>query len=120
MHSLARNCEYGTLQEELIRDRIVIGIRDKALSRRLQLDADRTLEKAMRLVRQNEAVGEQQKVLKGNLEYKNKSLVRQNEAVGGQQKESTESVDLDKVGASSKHRGGEKAEVFPVREGTRG
>ena len=37
LHSLARNCEYGTLQEELIRDRIVIGIRDKALSRRLHL-----------------------------------------------------------------------------------
>eukprot|EP00731_Ephydatia_muelleri_P020339 Em0013g66a len=108
LHSLARNCEYGTLQEELIRDRIVIGIRDKALSRRLQLDADLTLEKAMRLVRQNEAVGEQQKVLQGNLEYKKESLVRQNETVGGQQKESAESVDLDKVGVSSKHRGGEK------------
>eukprot|EP00731_Ephydatia_muelleri_P009839 Em0005g425a len=108
LHSLARNCEYGTLQEELIRDRIVIGIRDKALSRRLQLDADLTLEKAMRLVRQNEAVGEQQKVLQGNLEYKKESLVRQNETVGGQQKESAESVDLDKVGVSSEHRGGEK------------
>ena len=108
LHSLARNCEYGTLQEELIRDRIVIGIRDKALSRRLQLDADLTLEKAMRLVRQNEAVGEQQKVLQGNLEYKKESLVRQNETVGGQQKESAESVDLDKVGVSNEHRGGEK------------
>ena len=70
LHSLARNCEYGTLREEFIRDRIVIGIRGKALSRRLQLDAALTLEKAMRLVRQNEAVGEQQKVLQGNVEYK--------------------------------------------------
>ena len=92
----------------IIRDSIVIGIRDKALSRRLQLDADLTLEKAVRLVRQNEAVGEQQKVLQGNLEYKKESLVRQNETVGGQQKESAESVDLDKVGVSSKRRGGEK------------
>ena len=90
------------------RKSIVIRIRDKALSRRLQLDADLTLEKAMRLVRQNEAVGEQQKVLQGNLEYKKESLVRQNETVGRQQKESAESVDLDKVGVSSKHRGGEK------------
>eukprot|EP00731_Ephydatia_muelleri_P036195 Em0214g1a len=61
--------------EELIRDRIVIGIRDKALSRRLQLDADLTLEKAMRLVRQNEAVGEQQKVLQGIWNTKKERIV---------------------------------------------
>ena len=115
LHSLARNCEYGTLQEELIRDHIVIGIRDKALSRHLQLDAALTLEKAMRLVRQNEAVGEHQKVLQGNVEYKKERLVRQNEAVGRQQKESAESVDLDKVGASSKHGGGEKRKCFRCR-----
>lgn len=97
LHSLARNCEYGDLREELIRDRIVIGIRDKALSRRLQLDAALTLEKAMRLVRQSEAVGEQQKVLQGNVEYKKERLERQDEAMGEQQKEPPESVDLDKV-----------------------
>ena len=49
LHSLARNCEYGTLREELIRDRIVMGIRHKALSRRLQLDAALTLEKAINI-----------------------------------------------------------------------
>eukprot|EP00731_Ephydatia_muelleri_P002769 Em0001g2769a len=58
LHSLARNCEYGTLQEELIRDRIVIGIRDKALSRRLQLDADLTLEKAMRSMCRSNSISE--------------------------------------------------------------
>ena len=62
----------------------------------------------MRLVRQNESVGEQQKVLQGNVGYKKESLVHQNETVGGQQKESAERVDLDKVGANSKHGGGEK------------
>ena len=46
----------------MIRDRIVIGILDKALSKRLQLE---TLEKAARMVRQSESVGEQQQVLKG-------------------------------------------------------
>ena len=34
----------------------------------------------MRLVRQSEAVGDQQKVLQGNLEYTKESLVRQNES----------------------------------------
>ena len=65
LHALARNCEYGQLQEELIRDRIVIGILDKALSKRLEMDPELTLEKASRMVRQSESVREQQLVLKG-------------------------------------------------------
>ena len=65
LHALARNCEYGQLREELIRDRIVIGILDKALSKRLQMDPELTLEKESRMVRQSESVGEQQLVLKG-------------------------------------------------------
>eukprot|EP00731_Ephydatia_muelleri_P016317 Em0009g741a len=65
LHALARNCEYGQLREELIHDRTVIGILDKALSKRLQLDPGLMLEKAARMVRQSECVGEQQLVLKG-------------------------------------------------------
>ena len=38
LHGPARNCEYGQIREELIRDRTEIGILDKALSKRLQLD----------------------------------------------------------------------------------
>ena len=51
LHNLAENCDYGMLKSELIRDRIVVGIRDSALSQRLQLDPDLTLEKAMRVAR---------------------------------------------------------------------
>ena len=65
LHALARNCDNGQLRDELIRGRIVIGILDKALSKRLQLDPGLTLEKAARMVRQSESVGEQQRVLKG-------------------------------------------------------
>ena len=43
---------------------LVIGILDKALSKRLQMDPKLTLEKAARMVRQSESVGEQQRVLK--------------------------------------------------------
>ena len=64
LYKLTENCDYGALQAEVIRDRIVVGIRDKALSKRLQLDADLTLEKAKKIVRQQEAVQEQQQVLK--------------------------------------------------------
>ena len=43
LYSLAENCEYGALRDEMIRDRIVVGIRDRSLSERLQLNADLTL-----------------------------------------------------------------------------
>ena len=49
----------------MIRDRIVVGIRDKALSERLQLDIKLTLESAKTSVRQREAIHEQQQLLKG-------------------------------------------------------
>ena len=66
MYSLAESCEFGALKDELIRDRIVVGIRDKALSERMQVDPNLTLDKAKREVRQREAVQEQQGVLKGD------------------------------------------------------
>ena len=36
LFNLAEHCNFGVLREELIRDRIVVGIRDKALSEKLQ------------------------------------------------------------------------------------
>ena len=47
LHCLAEHCEFGTLKDQLIRDRIVVGLRNKQLSEKLQLDPDLTLEKAM-------------------------------------------------------------------------
>ena len=64
LYALADNCEYGTMKEELIRDRLVVGILDDALSKKLQLMSDLTLEKAKKEVQQNEAVQEQQQTLK--------------------------------------------------------
>ena len=63
LYSLAANCEYGALQDEMIRDRLVVGIRDAVLSEKLQLDADLTLEKAKKSIRQREAIREQQTIL---------------------------------------------------------
>ena len=65
LYSLAENCAYGDLRDQMIRDRIVVGIRDSTLSERLQLDPELTLEKAKTLVRQREAVHEQQSILRG-------------------------------------------------------
>ena len=39
LYSLADNCQYGNLKEEMIRDRLVVRIRDSALSERLQMDS---------------------------------------------------------------------------------
>ncbi len=66
LYTLVANCNYGALQDEMLRDRLVVGIRDTALSERLQLDAELTLEKAKKAIRQREAVHEQQYVLKGS------------------------------------------------------
>ena len=44
---LAEYCEYGTLNDEMIRDQIVVGIRDTSLSLKMQLDANLTLKKAI-------------------------------------------------------------------------
>ena len=47
----------------MIRDRIVVGIRDSSLSAKLQMDPDLTLEKAKQVVHQQEAVRKQQAIL---------------------------------------------------------
>ena len=52
------------MKEELIRDRLVVRIRDLALSEQLQMEAELTLDKAKRLIRQCKVVKEQQDTLK--------------------------------------------------------
>ena len=54
MYCLAEYCEFGTLRDDLIRDRIVVGIKDKKLSEQLQLDSKLTLEKAITKTMQSE------------------------------------------------------------------
>ena len=78
LYTLAENCDYGDLKDQMIRDRIVVGIRDQAQSERLQMDAGLTLEKAKTLVRQREAVHKQQILLKhGQKDDKSINFLRQ-------------------------------------------
>ena len=83
LYGLAESCEFGDFRDELMRDRLVVGIRDGALSERLQLDPSLTLEKAKTAVRQKEAVREQQQTLK-NGSARNNPIVL--EEVSGRQK----------------------------------
>ena len=66
LYSLSESCDYGALKEEMLRDRIVVGIRDTSLSERLQMDDKLTLEKAKKMVRQKEAVSQHGQELRGD------------------------------------------------------
>ena len=50
LYSLAETCNYKELKEEMICDRLVVGIRDRTLSEKLQLDAGLTLESAKKKI----------------------------------------------------------------------
>ena len=47
------HCCYGDFQDELIRDRIVVGLKDSTLSEKLQLDPTLMLETAITAARQS-------------------------------------------------------------------
>lgn len=49
----------------MIRDRIVVGVQDRKLSEKMQLDAKLTLESATAMARQSETVKNQQDALHG-------------------------------------------------------
>ena len=65
LYDLAECCDYGDMKEQMIRDRLVAGIRDHALSEKLQTDSKLTLDTAKKTICQKEAVHEQQQSLKG-------------------------------------------------------
>ena len=65
LYGLAEHCGYSGLHDEMIRDRIVVGLRDARLSEKLQLDAELSLDKAVAQVRQAEAVKQQQSLVRG-------------------------------------------------------
>ena len=44
---MTRNCAFGTLEEELIRDRIVCGVISEKVKERLLRERDLTLDKAI-------------------------------------------------------------------------
>ena len=64
LYKLVENCNYGGLQEEMIKDRLVVDIRNQRLSEKMQLDPNLNLEKAKKMARQQEAVHDQSRKLK--------------------------------------------------------
>ena len=71
LHDLIEHCGYpASIKNELIHDRLVVGIRDTKLSQTLQMDTFLMLERAKRQICQKEAIGEQQHTLKREVEVK--------------------------------------------------
>lgn len=65
LRRLAANCEFGTLKEQLIKDRIVCGIRDSKVRNRLLREKDLNLAKAIEISRAAEQAEHQIKQLCG-------------------------------------------------------
>jgi hypothetical protein len=63
LYKLSEHCNYGSLREELIRDRLVVGIRDPRLSEKMQLNRELTLADAMDMARRTAQVQSQSKEL---------------------------------------------------------
>ena len=61
----SQSCEFGSLQDSVIRDRVVVGIRDSKIKERLLRDSELTLERAIDICKANEAAQAQMKVLTG-------------------------------------------------------
>ena len=59
VYSLAEHWDFAALKEEIIRERLVVGVRDTALSERLQMDPSLTLEKGKKLFSGKKQLGTQ-------------------------------------------------------------
>ena len=65
LHTLSENCQCGSLKDELIRDRIVVGIRDKVLSEKMQMKRNLTLVIATDIARHSALIKSQAQQIAG-------------------------------------------------------
>ena len=66
LYALSDNCVYGQLHDKLLRDRLVVGLQDSALSEKMQQDKNLPLTNAITMARQSEEIRRQQSDLRGN------------------------------------------------------
>ena len=86
LHKLSEFCEFGTLREELIRDRLVVGILDARLSEKLQLDNKLTLATAKAQVLQHNEIRKQQPFLRNEAVPTSKAPQEDIDYIGKQQR----------------------------------
>ena len=66
LYCLSEHCRYGDLHDEMIRNRIVMGLRDSTLSEKLRLEPNLTLKMAITFAHQREQVKKQQQVIRAD------------------------------------------------------
>ena len=59
LRSLIKTCNFGTLQDNLLRDRVVLGIRENSTRKKLLAESKLTLEKCISICRANETTSKQ-------------------------------------------------------------
>ena len=67
LRHLVKTCNYGTLEESLIRDRLIMGIRENSTRKRLLQESGLTLTRCIDICRANESTAIQLKAI-GNKE----------------------------------------------------
>ncbi|UYV68498.1 K02A2.6-like [Cordylochernes scorpioides] len=77
LRKLSSTCNYGAMTEEMIRDRLVLGIIDKQTKRQLITDPQLTLQKAIDVCKANESANKQiENLTKNTQEEVNKLNIR--------------------------------------------
>ena len=66
LRKLASSCQYGALTEEMIRDRLVIGILDKSTKARLLLERALSLNKALDMCKSSKITNQQLKSIQND------------------------------------------------------
>ena len=59
--SLAKTCNFGTIQDRMIRDRVVVGIKDNTTRKKLLAESKLTLKKCIDICRSSETTSKQLK-----------------------------------------------------------
>ena len=94
LYCLVEYCEYGTLRDEMIRDRLVVGLQNAKLSEKLQMDAKLNLETAVNMARQSESIHKQQEIVRG--------------ATSAGERKDVDAIRFAKKGPAKKHESGRR------------
>jgi len=110
LYELAEHCDFGTICDQQIQDRVVIGISDKTVLQKLQLKSDLTLETAIQIARQSELVKSQVTDQRSSVpkdldevHTKKKSVHPRGRKVKGKKEDSSEKQGRKKCGKCGLH-----------------